>query len=99
MYFDNNHNMTTVTHSAINVQNASTLVSAINPDRQYMYLQNDSDTVIYLGLDVAAEANKGIRLAANGGTYEMSPAQANLSKCAVYAISASSGKNLLVTKG
>jgi hypothetical protein len=53
------------------VTNASTLVIPRNFDRKYCLIQNDSDTVIYLCLGQAAQVNAGIRLNANGGSYEI----------------------------
>ena len=60
---------------------------------------NDADEVIYLKLGAAAVLNAGIRLNANGGSYEMSLAAGNLYVGAVNGICASGGKKLLVTEG
>lgn len=80
---------------------ASTQVLAANPDRVYALIINDSDTTIYLRVGAAAELNKGIRLNAEGGSYEMASSLGNLSKAAIFAIHAETGvpKILLVVSG
>ena len=60
----------TMTHSAVNV-NGDTAVIAANTNRKYVLIVNDSDTVIYLNLTGAGVVNQGIRLNANGGSYEL----------------------------
>lgn len=64
----------TATHSAptLDATPASTLVVAANPNRSYLCIINDSAVVVYLAFGPAATANSGIRLNANGGSYEMS---------------------------
>lgn len=99
MNFGNLHNFTSLTHSAVNVQIASTLVVNKNSDRVYLLLMNDSDTTMYLKVDAAANANQGIRLNANGGSHEISAALGNLHQGAYYATAATNGKNLLVSEG
>ena len=42
-----------------------------NPGRVYALLVNDGDNVIYLGMSQPATANRGIRLNALGGSYEI----------------------------
>jgi hypothetical protein len=89
------------THSTITLDStpASTIVLAANPDRAYALFVNDSDTVMYLSFGPAAVANAGIRLNANGGSYEL---EGNtLWRGVVNAILASAGsaKQLLVTEG
>jgi hypothetical protein len=54
------------------VDTISSVVLAANPGRRYATLINDSDEVIYLALYDTAEMNKGIRLNAEGGSYEIS---------------------------
>jgi hypothetical protein len=87
-----------VTHTAPTVAVGTTLALAANASRTYALFINDADEAIYLGLGVAAVMNKGIRLNANGGSYEMSAALGNLYAGAVNAICASGGKLLLVTE-
>jgi len=42
-----------------------------NPTRTYALFVNDSVETVYLGLGKDAVANRGIRLNANGGSYEI----------------------------
>jgi hypothetical protein len=91
---------TTATHSAPAVTTSDTTPVAAEADRKYLLLVNDSDTIIYLALGATAVASQGIRVAANGGAYEMSSPFGNLYTGAVHAIHAGSGsKALLVTEG
>ncbi len=86
--------------AAAAVATASTLGLAANANRRYAILVNDSDTTIYLGLGTAAVLNQGVRLNANGGSYEMSWELGNLYIGAIYAIHGGSAtKNLLPTEG
>ena len=88
------------THTAPVVTTDSGTVLAANASRKYALLINDSDAVIYLALGTAAALNQGIRLNANGGSYEMSAAGGNLYTGAVYAIHGSTGdKVVLATEG
>lgn len=48
----------------------SVVVLQANPHRHSVLLVNDSDTVIYLAKAPTAVLNAGIRLNANGGSYE-----------------------------
>lgn len=88
-----------VTHSTVTVGNSSTSVLTADEDRAYCLLQNDSDETIYLKFGAAGELNKGIRLNANGGQYEISGANNNLYTGAINAICTSGSKKLLVTVG
>lgn len=56
----------------ITVTAASTQILAVNANRKVAIIVNDSDTTMYLAIGVAAQANKGIRLNANGGTLVIS---------------------------
>lgn len=90
----------TPSHTAPTMGAASALVVAANADREYLLIVNDSDVTIYIKLGEAAVANQGIRLNANGGSYEMSRKLGNLYSGAVYGIASSgTGKVLLVTEG
>jgi len=63
----------TLTHTAVNV-NGNTTVIAANANRRYLLIVNDSDTVVYLWLQAGAAAvNRGIRLNASGGSFELTP--------------------------
>lgn len=80
-----------------------TLLIARNPTRQYCYVVNNSDTAIFLTFknfasDVAAStsvgvANGGLRLNANGGSYECLPE--NMVQSDIWASSTASGKQIL----
>jgi hypothetical protein len=62
---------TTAANGGVNVGVASTLILAANAARQYAAIVNDSDTTIYLGFGAAAVAHQGIRINAEGGSYEI----------------------------
>ena len=94
-----NHVVTTPTHSAPTIAALTTAALAANASRLYALFVNDSDEAIYLKLGAAAVLNAGIRLNANGGSFEMSLAAGNLYVGAVNGICASGGKKLLVTEG
>jgi hypothetical protein len=57
--------------SGKNVGTASTLLLPADPNRRFVVFTNDSDTVIYLAHGTAV-AHTGVRLNANGGSYEIS---------------------------
>jgi len=42
-----------------------------NPARVYALLVNDGADDIYLGMGISATANRGVRLNAGGGSYEI----------------------------
>lgn len=90
---------TTPTHSAPLAGVATGVILAANAARLYALFVNDSDTIVYLSLGVAAVVNTGIRINANGGSYEMSRKQGNLYLGAVNGISGIAGKVVLVTEG
>jgi len=90
----------TPTHSVVAVAAATSVALAANANRKYALLINDSDTTIYVKLGAAAVANQGVRLNANGGSYEMSNLSGNLYIGAINAIHGGTGnKVLLVTEG
>ena len=91
---------TTPTHTAVNITIATGAALAANANRKYALFVNDSDTVIYIALGVAAVANEGIRLNATGGSYEMSDAMGNMYLGVINAIHSGAGaKVLLITEG
>jgi hypothetical protein len=53
-----------------NVTTSTGVVVASNSTRTGFQVVNDSDTTVYLGLGTAALANAGIRLNANGGSWD-----------------------------
>lgn len=89
----------TETATAVSVGVATGVALAANASRKYASFQNDSDTIIYLMISANAVLNQGIRLNANGGSYEMSPTTGNLDTRVVNAISSGASKNLLVLEG
>lgn len=92
--------LTAVTHTHPNATTSSGAMLAANADRNYALIQNDSDTVVYIKIGAAAVVNQGIRLNANGGAYEMSAKNGNLSRLAINGIHAGVGnKAILVTEG
>lgn len=64
---------------------------------EYISLVNDSNEPIYIGIGAAAEMNKGIRLNANGGSWEAR--EAFVPKTQINAICASGSKVLCVQVG
>lgn len=89
--------ITTMTEAAVTVGVASGTALAANSSRVYALFINDSDTTIYLSTSAAAAVNTGIRLNANGGSYEMTGL--NLYKGIVRAIASGANKTLLVLEG
>jgi hypothetical protein len=73
----------------IDVGVSSSQILAANTNRKGVVIVNDSDSTIYLSIGTAAEMNKGIRLNANGGSYEMN--WSNLSTQAINGIHGASG--------
>ncbi len=61
------------TNTNVSCDTSSTLAVATSTGRKYFAIVNDGSTAIYLGLGKAAVLNKGIRLNATGGTFEMNP--------------------------
>ena len=91
--------VTTPTHTVVTVGATTTAALAANTSRIHALLINDSDEAVYIKLGAAAVLNAGIRLNANGGSYEMSEAAGNLYTGAINAICASGSKKLLITEG
>ena len=89
--------ITTLTHTEVTVGDTSTAVLSAAATRVYAMFQNDSDETVYLNLGATATVNKGIRLSASGGSYEITTI--NLYTGQVKAICASGSKNLLVAQG
>lgn len=83
-------------NSNVSVGSSTTLVLAANGTRRIANFVNDSDEDIYLALGEDAELNKGIRLNAGGGNYEINAT--NMWRGAVNAICASGSKNLSVSE-
>ena len=83
-------------NDGVSVGSGSTAVLVSNLNRKIANLVNDSDEVIYLALGVDAELNKGIRLNAGGGSYEIN--STNMFRGTVNAICTSGSKNLCVSE-
>ncbi len=87
-------------HAAVSVTTSSTEVLAANAARGLVLLVNDSDTVIYCKIGVAAAVNQGVRLNASGGSWELSAHFGNLDPRAINCIhGGTGGKTLLATEG
>ena len=90
---------TTPTHTWPTIGAGTTVALAANANRLYAAFVNDGTEAIYLYLGAAAVMNRGIRLNAAGGSYEMSREIGNLYVGAVNGICASGGMILVVTEG
>jgi len=58
--------------------NGNTELTGANANRKYLLIVNDSANVVYITLGNAAALHEGIRLNANGGSYEISIPNGNL---------------------
>lgn len=85
--------------TSVAVQTTTTEALAANGDREYACFTNNSNKPIYLAFGNDAEMNKGIRLNAEGGSYEMSRELGNLYQGAVNAIAEGGDKVLCVQEG
>ena len=83
-------------NDGVPVGNSSGAVLLANGNRKTANLVNDSDETIYLAKGEDAELNKGIRLNAGGGNFEINAS--NMWKGTVNAICTSGGKNLCVSE-
>jgi len=86
-----------VQDSATLIQVASTEVLAANPRRADAVFVNDSNQPIYLARGNAAVIGQGIRLNANGGSYEIN--RNNLFLGVINAIAQGGDKNLVWSEG
>lgn len=89
------------THSTTSVADVDTQIVGANGNRKYLLLVNDSDAVVYISVGTSASMNNGIRLEANGGTWEVSVTNGNLITDAVNGIRESGlgDKLVLATEG
>jgi len=94
---DSNEFSSATTPAAVSVLATSTTALAASTSRRFALFVNDSDETIYLTLGATAVLNRGIRLNAGGGNYEIN--STNLYTGVVSSICASGSKNLLVTSG
>jgi len=86
-----------VTDTKVAVDTATTVVLAANPLRHDAVFVNDSNKPIYLARGNDAVLNQGIRLNAEGGSYEIN--RDNLFRGAINAIAEGGAKNLTVSEG
>lgn len=88
---------TTLTHSAYSVTTASSLALAANKGRNFLIVENISDTDLYCAFGTAAVVNQGLRLGASGGAILL---DVKFPTTALYCIHGSTGtKTLLITEG
>lgn len=87
------------THTAPTITTSDSDALAANGNRRYALFINDSTQIMYLHLDDTATANAGIRLEANGGSYEMTQGAGNVYTGIVTAIAVGASGVLLVTEG
>ena len=78
------------------VGSVSTLVADSKGSRNLLIFTNDSDETIYLSFGDPAVLNKGVRLNASGGAYEVN--ESNPFTGQIFAICTSGNKNLCVTE-
>lgn len=83
-------------HRNIDLTTADVLILGKNPGRVSAIMSNDSDTICYIALAVPAVANQGIRLNANGGTYEINSTNPWFGE--IHAISVGATKRLTITE-
>ena len=90
----------TYTHTAVNVTTTSAKALAVNADRKWLLIVNDSDTVIYCKVGVAAVFNEGIPIGANRSSFEISPQNGNFTTGAINCIHGGTGNKVLaITEG
>ena len=89
--------ITTVTDTSVTVGVATGEALAANVARANAVFVNDSSETIYLARGNDAVVGSGIRLNANGGSYEIDGG--NLFVGAINAIATGAGANLTVSEG
>ena len=89
----------TYAHTTASMTSSTAAVLALNDDREYALIVNDGSVDVYLKIGAVAIANQGIRINANGGSYEMNSALGNLSDVAVNGITVSGTATVIVTEG
>jgi hypothetical protein len=87
----------TMTHTIGTAGVATGTALASNTNRKYALIVNDSANVVYIKLGATAALNTGIRLNANGGSYEIN--ETNLYTGVIDCISTVAVQTLLVTEG
>lgn len=89
----------TMTHTTATATVTTSEMLATSASRKYALIQNIGTVDVDIKIGAAAVASQGIRLLANGGSYEMSVAQGNLATGAINGITASGSATVLVTQG
>ena len=89
----------TPTHSTAALTTTSAEVLAANRQRKYALLVNDGTVDAYVFLGGTAVANQGVRINANGGSFEMSELMGNLYKGVINGILAAGTATMLITEG
>ena len=89
----------TIAHTTAAMTGSSAAVLATNQGRKYALIVNDGSVDCYLNLGATAVAHEGIRVNANGGSYEISRTVGNLFTGAINGILVSGTATLLVTEG
>ncbi len=89
--------ITTVTDATVTVGVATGVALALNVARANAVFVNDSDETIYLARGNDAVVGSGIRLNANGGSYEID--SGNLFLGIINAIATGADANLTVSEG
>ena len=88
------------THAGISVNSSANSVAlAANTQRRWALFVNHGSTPVFLAIATStgtAVADKGIRLAATGGTFEMSPTHGNLDTRTVHAVTKTATGQILV---
>jgi hypothetical protein len=87
----------TMTHTAPTAGITTGTALATNANRKYALIVNDSANAVYIKLGATAVLNTGIRLNANGGSYEIN--ETNLYTGVIDCISSVATQTLLVTEG
>lgn len=82
-------------HTTAACGTSTTTALAADAARTYVMFINDSDTVIYLKVGASAVVNEGVRINANGGSWEMSTSFGNESTTVINCIHGGSGTKVL----
>ena len=82
----------------VSVGTSTTEIVPRRPSRNYLLIINDGTTTMYLGIGEDAVLNEGIRLNANGGSYQMTPDGGNMSHRAINGIVSTGTAVALITE-
>lgn len=88
-----------IAHTTGSMSDTSAAALAANNARKYALIVNDGGVTVYLNLGGTAVASEGIRLNADGGSYEISRDSGNLFSGAINGITSSGTATVLVTEG